>query len=187
MLQLRITHYFGRIGINHVPSQLEISCPMADMKIQQELGQLEIKREPPAVKLDLKEAFGDLGMKRPDLLAEAAKWEAVQRFHRGLDRVVAEGDRLSRIELGGHPLIDIVRENVNQQRELNITAAPKARPRVEVVGGGFSYQYHPGGVHIDVEPQSPEIRYYPGKVEIYLLQEPGVDMEVVGVNIDGWA
>ena len=23
MLQLRITHYFGRIGINHVPSQLE--------------------------------------------------------------------------------------------------------------------------------------------------------------------
>ena len=80
-------------------------------------------------------------MKRPDQLAEAAKWDAVQRrITEGLDRVVAEGDRLSRIELGGRPLMDILRENFNQQRELNITAAPKARPRVEVVGGGFSYR-----------------------------------------------
>ncbi|NLY29766.1 MAG: hypothetical protein GX047_03960 [Firmicutes bacterium] len=186
MLQLRINQYFGRIGINHVPSKLEISCPMADMEIHQELGQMEIERVPPAVKIDLKEAFGDLGMKKPDQMAQEATRDAWQTYHQGLDRVVAEGDRLSRIELGGRPLMDILRENFNQQKELNMTAAPKARPRIEMVGGDFSCRYHRGGVSIDVEPQPPEIRYYPGKVEVYLLQKPRLEIEVIGVNVDRW-
>ena len=100
MLQLRINQYFGRIGIDHVPSKLEISCPMSVMEIRQELGQMEMERVPPAVKIDLKEAFGDLGMKKPDQLAQEALWMLGRRIIR-LDRVVAEGDRLSRIELGG--------------------------------------------------------------------------------------
>ncbi|HHV94531.1 MAG TPA: hypothetical protein GXX47_08370 [Firmicutes bacterium] len=187
MLQLRITHYFGRIGIDYVPSRLEINSRLAAMEIDQELGQMEMKRVPAAVKLDLKEAFGELGMKKPDQLAKAAAEKAWQTYYRGLDRVVAEGDRLGRIELGGHPLIDIIRENANQQQELNVTAAPKARPKVEVVGGEFYYRYHLGKVKVDVEPRGAEINYYPGKVHIYLLQKPRLEIEVIGVNVDGWA
>ncbi|NLA59053.1 MAG: hypothetical protein GX855_09170 [Firmicutes bacterium] len=186
MLQLRLNQYFGRIGIDHVPSKLEISCPMAVMEIRQELGQMEMERVPPAVKIDLKEALGDLGMKKPDQLAQKVTMDAWQTYHRGIDRVVAEGDRLSRIELGGRPLMDILRENFNQQKELNMTAAPKARPTIEMVGGDFSYRYNLGGVSIDVEPQPPEIRYYPGKVEVYLLQKPRLEIEVIGVNVDRW-
>ncbi len=187
MLQLKINQYFGRIGINHVPSQLEISCQRAAMEIQQELGQIELKRVPPAVKIDLKEAFGDLGMRKPDQAAQKATQDAWRTYYRGLARVVQEGDRLSRIERGGHPLIDILRENFNQQKELNVTAAPKARPKIEMVGGELYYHYHPGGVSIEVQPQPPEIRYHPGKVDIYLLQKPRLEIEVIGVNVDGWA
>ena len=39
MLQLRINQYFGRIGIDHVPSKLEISsCPMSVMEIRPRAG-----------------------------------------------------------------------------------------------------------------------------------------------------
>jgi len=186
MLQLRINYRLGLIGIEKTPAQLQISCQPADMEIRQELGKLEIKRESPRVKIDLKEAFGDLGMRKPDQAAWQSRARSWERFQQGLARAVREGDRLGRIELGGHPIIELARENFAEHKELNVQAAPQRRPRVEAVGEGFSFKYHLGKVEIDLEPSSPKMEYHPGSLQIYWLQEPWLQMEVVGANVDLW-
>jgi hypothetical protein len=186
MLQLQIKYRLGIIGIEQTPGQMHIRCQPADMEIQQELGQLEVRREPPKVEIDLKEAFGDLGMRKPDQIAWELRTKAWQTFRYGLDRVVSEGDRLGRIELEGQPIVELARENFAEHKELNVAAVPKKRPEIKPVGGDFAFQYHVGGVEIKIEPKTPEISYYPGSIRIYWLQEPWLEMEVVGSNVDLW-
>lgn len=187
MLQLRINYGLGRIGIEHTPAEMQIRCQSADLTIRQELGQIEIRREPPGVEIDLKEAFGDLGLRKPDQVAWESRASAWRGFRLSLDRMVAEGDRLGRIELGGRPIIELARENTTDHKELNVQALPRTRPQIRPIGGEFAYQYVLGGVEIEIEPTFPEIRYYPGSVHIYWLEEPWLEMEVVGGNVDLWA
>jgi hypothetical protein len=184
MLQLRINQEFGCIGINQTAAQMRVHSRLADLDIKQELGQFEINAQPPQVKMDLKGAFGDLGMRKPDQVAEELKAQAWQRFGEGLGRVVAEGDRLGRIELGGHPIVEIARENFAEHKELNVQALPKQPPRISSLGGELSLRYHLGGAEISVSPNFPQIKYSPGSIEIYLLQEPWIEIEVVGSNVD---
>mgnify|MGYP000870285636 FL=1 len=186
MLQLQIRYCLGIIGIEKTPAQVHIRCQPADMEIRQEIGQLEMRREPPEVQIDLKEAFGDLGMRKPDQVSWELRAKAWQTFRFGLDRVVSEGDRLSRIELGGQPVVELARENFAEHKELNVRALPARGPEIQPVGGGFAFQYNLGGVEIKVEPKTPEVTYYPGSIQIYWLQEPWLEMEVVGSNVDLW-
>lgn len=187
MLQLRISYGLGLIGIEQTPAQLQIRSQLAEMEIRQEHGRLEIRREPPAVEVDLKEAFGDLGMRKPDQLAWQLRGRSWQEFRHGLNGVVAEGDRLGRIELKGRPIIELARENFRDNKELNVQALPKTGPKIQFAGGNWHFQYHLGEVEIRLEPSFPEFRYYPGSIQIYWLQEPWLEMEVVGNSVDTWA
>lgn len=186
MLQLRINQSFGIIGINQTWAEIKIKSRPAKMEIKQELGQFEMKREPPQVKLDLKEAFGDLGLRKPDQVGKNLWNKGWQKYSLGLARVVSEGDRLGRIELGGHPIVEIARENFTEHKELNVEALPKNPPRITEWRGDLSLKYRLGGVEVEFIPNFPELEYRPGSIEVYWLQEPWIEMEVVGSNVDMW-
>lgn len=184
MLQIRITQNWAKVGINQIPAQIRIDNRLAELEISQELGEFEIATKPPQVRIDLKEAFGDLGMRKPDQVARDYKAESWKAFGQDLSRLVAEGDRMARIELGGRAIVEIARENAVDHKEINVAAVPKQRPKITASIEDVHLRYRLGGARTDLEPRPVGIDYIPGVVETYLLEEPWIKIDVVGSNVD---
>ena len=184
MSQIRITQNWAQIGINQIPAQMGIDSRLADLEISQELGEFQISTKPPQVEIDLKEAFGDLGMRKPDQVSQDYAAKSWQAYRQDLTRMVAEGDRMARIELGRNAIVEIARENAIEHKEINVTAAPKQPPKVTASIRDVDLKYRLGGARIELEPRPVGIDYTPGIVQIYLLEEPWIRIEVVGSNVD---
>lgn len=182
-MQLRIDQQWAQIGIAQKPARLVIASRPPQVRLQQESGKLEIRQEFPRIHIDLRAAYADIGQRHPGIFGREVAAKAQQAVRDAIDRIVAEGDRLARIEDGGHPLVEIARENFSDQKELTLAVAPRHRPEIEVFGS-MVIDYRVGGVKLEVEVNRPEVQYHRGYVDVYLRQKPALMINVVDSTVD---
>ncbi|NLK07679.1 MAG: hypothetical protein GX316_03140 [Firmicutes bacterium] len=184
MVQIRIQQKMGRIGIEHFPAQMHMKAELRELKLRQVPSRLEIATRPARIEVDQKESLRDVGLADVMQLGEDATAKSWQVYRRDLSKMVAQGDRMARIEQGGKAVVEIARENTQTHKELNLAAAPKQRPRILGLPGKMHYEYHLGEVEVALGPEVFNYNYIPGSLEIYFLEKPWIKIDTVGNRID---
>lgn len=190
-MDIRITTTDAKIGIETINARLERKSNPARMEIRQKQALLEIETEKPKIKIDQYEAFASAGRKNNlDLAVEIAQ-VGYQRVMEYIAEKAEEGDRLAAIHIKEDPIVEFGEKAVYvQQREFNIDFIPKARPKITVEEGEVKVELAGGSnaffdkVKINFVPHTYDTKYIPGKVNIYMIQYPSVEIEYVGNNID---
>lgn len=185
---LRINTIDAKIGIETIPSNLEISRKDARLNLKRNPVNVQIRTERPKVKIDQYEAFSSMGLKNYIDIAKEAAQRGYQQVMEYIEKYAQDGDMLAAIENGGNPLADIAQRDAFPVREFRGEVSFYSRPRITVEGElEISTNANPG-FHVNVlseyEPGKLNIKYTRAKVNIYLRQRPEVNIKYVGGNID---
>ncbi|ADG83628.1 DUF6470 family protein [Thermincola potens] len=183
-MDLKITQQFGQIGINYAQARMDIRTGQADMQLITAPPEMEIKIDYPRVHIDQTQALADIGYKKVIALEAEQAHEGQATVLSGIERVAREGDSLARSAGRGTALIaDIAWQNSFDNRDYNVAAIPHTPPKIWFTGG-ININVRPGNVRLQVNPNFPEIKFAPGKVNIYLEQEPLLKIETTGTYLD---
>ncbi|GCL73676.1 hypothetical protein PN4B1_36170 [Paenibacillus naphthalenovorans] len=177
---------FPSISIHQQFAQLGIDADHATLEQKQPKATYEMKRVPP--KLQIESPRGDLQIdqsKAWDALNRGGHLETMNRIYseaknvalQGIARIVEEGNRLGNIAAGGNPIADNAQQLFFERFEFNFVG-PAAydnvdihytakKPRIEVTDGL---------VEVNVQVNRPELNVSRGKLDIYMLQYPKVEI-----------
>ncbi|ARD49041.1 hypothetical protein SporoP33_12880 [Sporosarcina sp. P33] len=177
--QLQVQTTSARLGLQIDKPIQEIEQPKATLRIEQPAAILEMSTTPSELTLDTTENRAALDLmsmfRRGDEVAQYSQ----QKVQEGIARRAQEGMQLAKIESGGNPLADIVKQNSEK---------PMADLGIRFVGNPLQLKrsFTPGRVDIHVTPQKPIIdaqvnkpihNYTPGNVTAKLEQYPTIEID----------
>lgn len=182
MLQINTTD--AQMGIKTTNAKLLIQQKPAELDIETKPTKLIIHTEQVRVLIDQSECFKESGLKDTFTLIVEAAEEGRQAVLEGIVRISQEGSRMAAIKNKGNAFAEIALNNTFDKVDYNITFMPKSRPKFDVVGGTVDIQVDEGYVRINARTNKTVIDVEPGKVEIYMIQYPDIDISVTGNNLD---
>ncbi|MHB1392774.1 MAG: DUF6470 family protein [Clostridia bacterium] len=182
MLQINKTD--AQMGIRTTNAKLLITQKPAELDIETKPSKLIIHTEHVKVLIDQSECFKERGLKDPFTLIVEAAEEGRRAVLEGIARIADEGSRMAAIENKSDAFAEIALNNSFDKVDFNVTFIPKSRPKFEVVGGTVDIQVDEGHIRINAKTNKTVIDVEPGKVEIYMIQHPDIDIKFVGKNID---
>jgi len=180
---LRITQTYAKIGMEISNSQLIMRSKPLQLKIHRQDTRMVIHSEKPRVIIDQSQCWKERGLKNPiDVVRESAQlgYKSVMSY---ISKKTEEGRELAAIEKGGNPLAEIAKRNFEIRKQFGMVTIPKSRPKIDVVGY-LNIEWIPGKVQIEVEPAQLEIQATKPEIRYYLIQQPSVQIQYVGENID---
>lgn len=185
MLELRINRQPAMIGVNITQARVDLQTTPGQMNIETIPARLDIHSPAPVLHIDQRQCFADKGMRNIELVL--ADWVAEARadFASGLSRIASEGDQL--VDFKNCTIADIVYSTIGQMPEFNIKSVPQQPPEISCDVSPVQFNNQAGKVNFDYIPAKVEENSQPGRVETYLLQEPVLEINWVGQNIDTWA
>lgn len=182
-----------RVQINSRPAILEMKVRLPQLRLQRKGGQFSLKARPPQldqrmaypeVRIDQTEAFASL--ERHGIYSFARKQVAAGRaaVQQAVARWTRDGDLLADPRSG--VTIPKSAEKVWERgrREVNVDYLPKAPPKIDVLPGRVEFQFIPGAVKVDKQPETLRAHLSWGHVECRLVQRPMVELSVVGQLVD---
>lgn len=183
-MDLRITQSYARIGIISHPARMTLKQPKPVLSIESPAAEMDIDTQLPKVHIDQSRCFAESGLKSPFELTREMALDGMEAALLGIGRIAREGDRMMAIENGENVIADIAWQSLFSEGELTTVTMPVSRPEITVSGG----------VQIHFKPRPPRIQWethsravveatFP-RVEFYLLQKPGIQIEYVGKNFD---
>jgi hypothetical protein len=184
---LEISQTYAKVGIERIPSRLEIRNQYATLELHSKQPMVNIKTELPKVEIDQYECFASSGLKGPiDLTREFAQkgYENVLQY---IGKTAEDGDMLAAVENGGSAIASIAKRNVYEQHEFGMVTMPSTGPKITVKG---SLELDPertseganngvDGVYI---PGELDIRYTPDKIRFYMEQYGSVNIKYMHEN-----
>ena len=182
--KLNITQQAGLIGINTRPGQLSIKQPKADLNIQQPPADLKFERKPSKLTIDQSQVWKELNIIGPLESTKQNAEEGEKKVLEGMAKVANEGDRLMRIENGGDQIPEIAKQNIFKEYQ---------PIQMEWIPSNFAvkFKYEPGEVNINAKANkpiieananSPIIQYEKSEMNIYLEQEPYIEINFDNVK-----
>lgn len=183
-MDLKITQQFGQIGINYAQARMDIRTGQADMQLITVPPEIEINIDYPRVHIDQTQALADIGYKKVVALEAEHAGEGRVTMLAGIGRMAVEGDSLARSAGKGRGIIaDIAWQNSFDSHDFNVDVIPHTPPKIWFTGG-ININVRSGYVRLQVEENYPKIEFTPGKVNIYLEQEPLLKIEAAGTYLD---
>lgn len=183
-----INFAFGQIGINTYKGYLD-----PDMNIQ---GRFKLKKtdpdisisstQPQIIDIDLSQCRAEIGSPSPDTAARMWHDEAKQYVLNYIGQKAAGGDALGAIERGVS-IADIVSaESFPDPPEFNVDLVPKSRPKITFETGHVKQSAQYGQIQVDLEGEALTFCYERAHVNIFMKQNPYIDIKAVpkGKNID---
>ena len=168
-MPLEIHTTWPRLGMRTTPARLEINQPQGKLQIRSQKIKQVIDRRLPQVLIDQSQCFKELGCKNPVEMAEEAAALGRQRVLEYIGRLAEEGDYLGQIDYKRPAIAELAQARMEQNWAWNIAFLPQSRPQFEVTGHlRINWQVSAGKT--DYQPQLPQFRFRPGKLEIYLRQ-----------------
>ncbi|WP_353854442.1 DUF6470 family protein [Bacillus sp. Bos-x628] len=178
--RLLMQQKYAKLQMSTTPSRQVIEQPRADLEIEQPKAVMNITRTPSKLTIDQSEAFADMDLK--SIFRRSEEWaaEGKRAVGEGMGRRAEEGSELIKIEDGGNAIAEFAK----------INGGPSAKEfTIGVIPSFFSVKvnYQPSELQIDIEPQKavieatphkPIVTYYPGKLNIDMLQYPELKIEV---------
>lgn len=178
---------FPKIQIQQTPAKLGIDADLGNFDMRQPRANFEMTQE--AAKLNIHQQQGDLKIDQTrawDALGLGPVLEANRRIYsqtkhvalQGIARIVENGNRMAAIHINGaNPIADIAEQLKFEHFEFdyygeasfdNVDITYTAHePEINVIGGK---------VNLNTQPNAPEISYNKGKLDIYMLQYPKVEI-----------
>lgn len=175
---LQIITQNAQLEIRTTRAQLNISQPPADFEIQRKQPKLNMHTEHPQIRIDQRQCFNESGLMSPEAFADYIAQTGRKAVMEGIARRTEEGSRLARIEAGGNAVAEIAYDNSFPVYEFKMVTMPRSRPKIDFVGGSIDIQVEEGYVNTIFRPNSPQIEYRPGSIEIRMRQYPHIDIKV---------
>jgi len=172
------------IGIRTTHAEQSIQQPMADMQVRQKHPRVEIHSEQVRVILDQQECFNESGLMDTTALLDDMKQRSEEAVLEGIGRRVDEGNSMAAIENGGNAIAEIAFSNSFDNKEFNVVAMPRSRPKIDFVGGTVDIRVDEGTVDIGLKVNPPIIDVKLGDVDIFLRQQPSLSFRFVDSRID---
>ncbi|MDQ0918578.1 DUF6470 family protein [Paenibacillus sp. V4I5] len=177
--QIQITQQYGRIGIDADPGRLDIQQPKATQELATTPAKLEIDANPGILSID--------NSRWHDALGQGPSLEAMNRIYsgcrdialQGIEKIVEEGNRLAAIHTGENVIAALATEStqdVDFYKYMYIGEASLDNIDIRYEAGNLDVQFEPAKVEHNVTVNPPIIEYHRGKLEIYMLQYPKVEI-----------
>jgi len=167
----------ARIGIDADAGSFDIQSPKATFEFETELPKVEIRSFQGQLRIDQSKAWDGLGLGGTVETLNRIYSNTKQIFLQGIARRVEQGDHLAAIHLNTNAIADNAEQITTERPEFN-TVGEAAYDNVDV-----SYtQRKPeitaveGKVHANIVANSPKMQYIRGKLDIYMLQYPKVEI-----------
>lgn len=185
-MNLKITTQNGFIGINTAAGKMNIDYGKSNFKLQTKKPQIDMQISQPKVKIDLSKPLEEIGLSKIDNFIKANAQKYRQAALSGIKKIASQGNELAMIETGSNVIASQAQYNAFDQnkKEVNIGFIPKSRPKIELEEGKVSISLQKGKVDIQNKPQDVNLNFNRGKVEIYLRQNPSIDIEYIGNGLD---
>lgn len=182
--QIQIQQTYAKIGIESSPAKQEIEQPKAEINIHQEPIKVEIQHKDAKVLIDQTKAWSALG-KRPSLeLMKVIYGKTHQVVMDTIAKIAQKGDRMAAIHIKADPIPNMAAENAIHFTELYFEEEPSVMNiSFQFVPGELNIQWSGGRTDIDVKPNKPIIRYFPGDVNIYIRQKENISITPPEIEI----
>ena len=176
--QLRIEQTSVQIGLNIRQPVQEIKQPQADISIKQPEADMNFNKRPPRLTIDQTKALADVGIKPVGMVVREAAQKGHGTWSEGVSRVSRDGDEMMRIENGGDPMsVQAKRNGEPQMKEFNVGWIPSHfSVDIDYDPGELDIQVKVNKPIIDVKPNKPIHNYTPGSTDVYIAQEPTIDI-----------
>jgi hypothetical protein len=168
-----------QLGVEHIPSQLNIRTQNARLEMHREQAELKIHTEQPKVHIDQYECFAEEGLKNNYDFAKEAAQKGYRQVLKYTGQAVQDGYAMAAVENGGNAISSIARRNMLQTDEYGMDFIPKSRPKVEV-SGGMNIRWDTNaegalnGIDGDYIQGNVDIHYEPAKINTYVKQYPSI-------------
>ncbi|MFD2170105.1 DUF6470 family protein [Tumebacillus lipolyticus] len=177
-----------RLEFRSIPArhQIEIKQPKMDMRPERPPLDLEIQKPKleilhgaqVKIDIDMTQTRADLGYKPILQLAADAASDGYQAWLAGVDRIVSEGNQLSRYDQGtrvGH-----LADQRLQQEMASIRLKPVAPPKINVEIAPRHAEFTPGSVRVNYKQWSVNTQHEWGRVTGKMIQYPDLEFTLKG-------
>jgi hypothetical protein len=175
--QIQIQQLYGKIGIETTNASQEMRQPRATYEVTTTRPQVDIRSPRGELIIDQSRAFDALGL-GGTLQALSRVYEQSKEIGlQGIADIVQNGNQMAAIQTHQDAIaaiagVEAFKESFMETRGeasyLNVSEQYIAhKPEVNVTNGE---------VNINTHPNPPEVTYNPGKVNIYMLQWPKIEI-----------
>jgi len=171
MNTIQIHQQYARIGIDADLGRYEMRQPRADVRIETTPAALSIDSPRGELRIDQSKAW--------DALLLGGNLQTMSRIYaqgrqaalEGIGRRVDEGRQLAAIQHGGNAFAEIVVETAYRRHPLRVAGeASVDNVELSYIAHEPNITVREGNVDIQVTPRRPEVSYYRGKLDIYIIQ-----------------
>ncbi|UKS26135.1 DUF6470 family protein [Paenibacillus sp. HWE-109] len=176
----------ARLGIDADIGVQDIKQPKATFEITTQSPRLEIHSEKSKLYIDSSKAWDALGhgpaLQTFSKIYSRAHDVALQ----GIAKIVEDGNRLAAIHHGGNAIAEIAKEKGAEFFEFEFMGeASIDNVDLNYDPGSIDIQVEEGKVNINSHPNAPEINYTRGKLDIYMIQYPKVEIIPPQIDVKG--
>jgi len=179
-IQIRTTD--AKLGLNIADPKQVIRQPNATQHIEQPAAIVEMHTTRGIMRIDSTQARRDVGLISPAEFTSKYASEGRQKAMQGIARRVSEGRQMMEISKNPNAIPAIAKKNTFPvQAKLGIDFIPSI--------GSVKLDYTPAELDINIQAQKAKIssqvnkpihEYTQGKVSGYMIQNPSIDIDVIG-------
>ncbi|WP_028543960.1 DUF6470 family protein [Paenibacillus taiwanensis] len=183
--RIQINQQFSKIGIESDKGQLSIQTPIPKLEVSQEHVSVKMHHSDGQLEIDSRKAWSALGRARFEEVTDRIAQDSLQISMQNIANISSEGDRMMAFHTKQNAFAEIAREKMFQEFPIEI-AGPPSYDNVDVTytAGVLTTEWNLGGVKFDFERTKPQIDYYPGKVNPYLVQKNYIFFSSNGQQLD---
>lgn len=181
--KIQIYRQHAKLGINSAPASIEIKQPKAAWEMTTTPAKLDIHSPRGDLRIDQSKAWEALGMgghlEWAMRIYSASRDIALQ----AIARIVDQGNQLAAIHKNSNAIADIAVQASQRTYHVNY-AGPASYDNVDIqyTARKPDIEIIEGELNIHTRPNTPEINYIPGRLEVYMLQYP--EVKIIPPQID---
>ncbi|MCG7407988.1 DUF6470 family protein [Paenibacillus sp. ACRRX] len=183
--RIQINQQFAKLGIESTGGQLSIETPVPKLEVSQKHVSVQMNHSDAQLEIDSRKAWSALGRARFEEVTDRIAQDSLQISMQNVANIASEGDRLMAFHNKQNAFAEIAREKMFREYPIQI-AGPPSYDNVDVVytPGELHTEWSPGSVSFQFERTKPQIDYYPGKVNPYLVQKNFIFFSSNGMQLD---
>jgi hypothetical protein len=174
---IRLNLQPAKIGIDIKPGQQEIHQPQPEMEMHTTPLKIEMSSPQGELHIDQSKAWDALGTGSNLTFMNRIYSESKDIALQGIARIVENGNRMAAIHNNRDVIADMATEQAFEGSSMNyLGEAAYDNVVIDYIPQEPKYEVDPGSVDVKFTAHNPEMNYTPGKVSVYMVQFPKVEM-----------
>ena len=180
---LEINQVFGRVGINTTDALIDINSSMPVVEARIRPPRIRIETRHVQVSIDQEQCFAEVGLKPAGVFTRETAQKSRSKGLKATAAIARKGDFLARIDKNPDAIPLLAKSAMQGKRDYTVKAVPKSRPRIHFTGS-VDINWEMGDVEFETREGRTEISATRARVDIYLIQEPYIEIQYQGRVLD---